>query len=262
VESLDLPVRLRSIGAGSFVADAERGAGVGPSVCAVGGAVVGEHTLDGDASVGEPGDRSAQDADRGGGFLVGADLCVGDAGVVVDDGVQERGADQGPVVVASLTGSLRLKARVGFALLAREELMPAAVGDVAELGHVDVDHRTGVIVFVAADRFPGDPVDVAESVESASHQNRVDGRGGNAELATDLRRAQPPSPPGFHDPSHHRRGSLGRHQPGSAGAVGHPGRPFGTESRRPFAGRERRHHKHLRGDSDRPSVLDDEPREP
>jgi hypothetical protein len=44
--------------------------------------------------------------------------------------------------------------------LAAEEPVPAAVGDVAELGDVDVDHGSGVWVFVVADRFCGDAVDV------------------------------------------------------------------------------------------------------
>ena len=55
--------------------------------------------------VGEPVHGAVKDADGGGGFLVGVDLGVGDAGVVVDDGVYERGPDPWPVLVAALSGA-------------------------------------------------------------------------------------------------------------------------------------------------------------
>jgi hypothetical protein len=42
---------------------------------------------------------------------------------------------------------------------AADEAVSAAVGDVAELGHVDMDQRPGMRVLVAADRLCGDPVD-------------------------------------------------------------------------------------------------------
>lgn len=63
--------------------------------------------------------------------------------MIIDHGVQKRGADERAVFTASLSGLLRLRARVDLALLTGEELVPSAIGDVAELGHVDVDHRPG-----------------------------------------------------------------------------------------------------------------------
>jgi hypothetical protein len=66
--------------------------------------------------VGEPGERSLQDADGGGGGLVGADFDVGDAGVVVDDGVQDRGADVGFVVGVSGAGAFGGDLAVAVAL--------------------------------------------------------------------------------------------------------------------------------------------------
>jgi hypothetical protein len=92
VEAFDLAVGLGSVGPGSLGLDVEVGAGVPPGVRLVGRSVVGEHAFDGDTAVGEPGDSPLQHTDGGVGLLVGADLGVGDAGVVVDDGVQERGA--------------------------------------------------------------------------------------------------------------------------------------------------------------------------
>jgi hypothetical protein len=52
--------------------------------------------------------------------------------------------------------------------------MPAAVGDVAELGDVDVDQRTRMRMFLTANEFAGDAVDVAEPVDPAAHEDRMD----------------------------------------------------------------------------------------
>ena len=60
------------------------------------------------------------------------------------------------------------------ALLTADEPMPAAVGDVAELGDVDVDHRAWMRVLIAADRLTGDPVDVREPVDLVADQHGVD----------------------------------------------------------------------------------------
>ncbi|GGV61378.1 hypothetical protein GCM10010213_24970 [Microbacterium maritypicum] len=109
--------------------------------------------------------------------------------MIVDDGVQERCADEWAVLAASLSGSQCLRAAIGLALLAGEEPMPAAVGDVAELGHVDMDHRPWIVMFVTTDRLPGNPIDAAESVEPTTHQHGVDGRSRHAELTGDLRRS-------------------------------------------------------------------------
>ena len=49
--------------------------------------------LDGDAVVGEPCDRTLEDADRRGCRLVGVELGVGDSGVVVDHGVDVGSTD-------------------------------------------------------------------------------------------------------------------------------------------------------------------------
>jgi hypothetical protein len=132
------------------VVDAEVGAGVAPGEGPVAAAVVGEHSLDRDAALVEPRHRSIEHADRGGGLLIGADLGIGQAGLVIDDGVHECGADERSGVLAALAGALRRGDGVGFALLTAEELVPAAVGDVAELGDVDVDQGPGVGVFVAS----------------------------------------------------------------------------------------------------------------
>lgn len=75
--------------------DAEAGAGVAPGERAVAGAVVGQNSFDRDTAFGEPGDGALQDADRGLGLLISADLGIGDSGVVIDDGVQIGGPSCG-----------------------------------------------------------------------------------------------------------------------------------------------------------------------
>ena len=94
METLDLAVRLRAVGAGAFGADAELNAGVAPSERAIRRSVVGEDAFDGDAAISEPGDRTLENTDRGGSLLVLTDLDVSDPGVIIDHGVQERGAQQ------------------------------------------------------------------------------------------------------------------------------------------------------------------------
>jgi hypothetical protein len=71
-------------------------------------------------------------------------------------------------------------------LPATDEAVAAAVGDIAELGHVDVEQRSGMVVLVAADRLPGDPVDPRQPVQPAAHQHGMDRGGGQAEPAADL----------------------------------------------------------------------------
>ena len=70
-------------------------------------------------------------------------------------------------------------------------------------------------MLVAADRLAGDPVDVAEPVDPAADQHRMDGRGRQPEPATDLDRAEPLAPPQPHDLAHHvRSGSRCGHERG------------------------------------------------
>ena len=89
MEPFDFAVGLGSVWAGSFVGDAELGAGVAPGERSVTGAVVGQDSFDSDAVVGEPRDGAVEDADSGFGLLVSTDLDVGDSGVVIDDRVEE-----------------------------------------------------------------------------------------------------------------------------------------------------------------------------
>ncbi|VXC53820.1 conserved hypothetical protein [Aeromicrobium sp. 9AM] len=263
MESLDFPVGLGSVGPGSFVGDAELGAGVSPGVGAVAASVVGQDAFDGDAMVGEPFDGAMEHSDRGVGLLIGADLDVGDARVVIDHGVHERSADHRFICSASRSsGAHDRRHAVPVSLLFADVAPPTTVRDVAELGDIDMDHRPGMGVFVAADRFTGDPVDAAEPVHPTPHQHRVDRRGRDPEPASDLHRSEAVPPPQAHDLPHHGRWRLIRAGTWPRGPVGHPGRAFVSEPGSPFAGRHGRDHEHLRRLRRRPAILNDQFREP
>lgn len=79
-----------------------------------------------------------QHPDRGVGSFIVVDLGVCDAGVVVDDGVDEGVADQRVPVLALAPVQVRCRA-VLPALGPADEPPAAADRDVAELLHVDVD---------------------------------------------------------------------------------------------------------------------------
>jgi hypothetical protein len=143
------------------------------------------------------------------------------------------------------------------------DVAPAAtVGDVAELGDIDVDQRSGMIVFVAAQWFAGDPVDPGEAVDPAAHQDRVHGRGGQAEPAADLDWAQPLAPPQPHDLAHRRGRGAVRAVVRAAAAVGHPGHALGAVAVGPFAGGFGGDHEHLRCFGAGPALFDDQAGQP
>lgn len=121
-------------------------------------------------------------------------------------------------------------------LLSPDEPVPTTIRDTTERGDIDMEQRSGMIMFVAADRFCGDPVDAAESVDPAAHEHGVHGRGRDAELADDLCRSEPSTPSDLHDPFHRRRRCSGRHRPGSAGSIRHPRGTLGPESSCPQRG--------------------------
>ena len=59
--------------------------------------------------------------------------------------------------------------------LTTTDVAPAsAVGDVAELLHVDVEHRAGMVVLVTAHRFPRGAVHMRQSVQVGVGQDPVD----------------------------------------------------------------------------------------
>jgi hypothetical protein len=94
------------------------------------------------------------------------DLGVGDAGVVVEDGVHERGAELGSVVpVPAGFAGVGHGGAVLLALDAADVTPPATVADVAQFLDIDMDQRAWLIVLVAADRLAADPVQMGQPVK-------------------------------------------------------------------------------------------------
>jgi hypothetical protein len=103
----------------------------------------------------------AEDGHGGGGGLVVVDLGVGQPGVIVEDGVHERGANavpiRGPRYLSRPAPTVAARLRLPWAA----QIAPAApVRDVPELLHVHVQQRARMVVLVPADRLTGAPVDL------------------------------------------------------------------------------------------------------
>ena len=130
-EALGFAVCLGSVGAGAAVLDAECAAGERVDGGAVAGAVVGEDPLDLDAVSVVVGDGATEEAGSGRGFLVGEDLGVGEAAVVVDGDVD---------VLPALVVAAAVVAAAGDA--AGDAV--AGPGDPAELLDVDMDELPGL----------------------------------------------------------------------------------------------------------------------
>ena len=101
----------------------------------VGESIVRDHPLDaGDAVGGEVGGGAGEEPVCGGAFLVGVDLGVGKAGVVIDGGVDVVEPDGG-LGVPGVRGAL-------------VDPPAATVGYATELLHVDMDQIAGMGVLV------------------------------------------------------------------------------------------------------------------
>ena len=179
VEPLHLAVLPRAVRADELVLGADgfnRCFDVG--ALAVAEMVVGDHPLDrGDAMAGEEGRGAGDETGAGGALLVGQDLAVGQAGVVIDHGVH--------VVVADLDLLVGL-GRVGRAAVGAP---PAAVGDLADLLDVDVHHFPGPVAFVAhrgglggADHLTCDRIQQPQVRHVVAAQDACHGPGGHAQF--------------------------------------------------------------------------------
>ena len=168
MEALDLAVGLGVVGPCAATAHAGGEARARERGAAISGAVVGEHGAHGDAALGEPGASPLPKGDRGDRALVGEDLAVGEAGVVVDHGVDVSVANAAVAVMAVATAAVDAPA--------------AAWGDAAQLLDVHVEQVSGPGVLVAAaDHPPGRPVQPAEAVEAEPAEHAVYGRRGHAQ---------------------------------------------------------------------------------
>jgi hypothetical protein len=172
MEPFNLAVGLGSVRAGAFVGDPGVGQGLAPRAGAVAGAVVGQDALDGDPGGLE--ERLGAGPERGGGVfgLVGQDFGVGQAGVVVDRGVQAavpdgRGTGGGTGVGVS--------GLVAFAAGSAGGPVATAVRDVAQFLDVDVDQFARGGLHVAADRGAGGPIQPGQSGHRGAGQDLVHG---------------------------------------------------------------------------------------
>ncbi|SEE03665.1 hypothetical protein SAMN05428945_6460 [Streptomyces sp. 2224.1] len=189
----------------------------------VGPGVIGQDTFDAvDAVAAEERGGPGEEGCAGGDLLVRVDLGVGQAGVVVDGGVQvvEAHAADGPACVAAV------------------DFVAAAVGDPAEFLDIDVDQFSWALAFVAADDLAGGPVGESQPVQTVPGQDPVDGCGGQAQDRTDAGRAEFAVLP---QAAHLRLGSgrsAVRCCPGPAGAVVQACFAFSSPAADPFVGRD------------------------
>lgn len=231
VEAFDLAVGLRPVGADLLVGDAGRGQGLGEQLGLVAGAVIGQDAIDGDALVREERVRPFPESDGGVLAFVGQDFAVGQAGVVVDGGVDVAVADRGGAASALVGGGLA----VAVAGCAADDA-PAAVGDVAELLDVDVDQLARSGSFVAADDPAGGPVHEGQAVAAVPHEDPVDRRGGQPQDRTDAGRPQLAFGPQAVDVGLGRCRCAMRGAGGTAGAVVQSGVVLGPPSTDPCVG--------------------------
>jgi hypothetical protein len=98
VEALNLSVGLRPVGLGAQVLDLTNGEEFSQrAVVDVGERVVGHQALGADAVALKPSQSALHECGDGRGALIGVQLDVGQAGVVVDDRVREVVANAGPI---------------------------------------------------------------------------------------------------------------------------------------------------------------------
>ncbi len=146
------------------------------------------------------------------------DLRVGDARVIVDHGVDECVTHQRVAVSVLLLAGRR--GPVPLALLASDDPPAAAVGNVAELLHVDVDQCAGRLVLVMSGWLARLHLEMREPVQAAA-QDRVDRRGRHPEPSGDPHRAEALLDPQMDDALHDRRRVPVRMRVGPARAIGH-----------------------------------------
>ncbi len=222
-ESFGFAVGAGPVRAGAEVVDPEPFDRGGVDFGAVAGAVVGHDALHVDAMLGEPGDRSFQERDAGGAFLVGEDLDVGEAAGVVDRDVD--------VLPAGLVGAPVALAAAGDSMTGTFEP--------AELLDVDVDQLAGVAAAVPVRWFRW--LEPRQPVQPEAAQHRAHRRRRHVQLGRDPR-ARPPQPTQLFDHRDRRirgavRDAMRRRRPVRHRVAGPPPRqpaitgPFRTARR-------------------------------
>jgi hypothetical protein len=80
------------------------------------------------------------------------------------------------------------------------DLVPAAVGDAAQLLEVEVDRLAGVLALIA-DHHPADSVGAGKPVHAMAAQHPIDGRAGHPQPVAKPVRALAVAAPGGQDPT-------------------------------------------------------------
>ena len=172
----------------------------------VGLRVVREHAAHAHAAAAERGERLLEEGGAAGAALVGQDGDVGVAAVVVDGDVEvvEAAGARGP-------GG------------APAHAVPAALGDAAQLFHVDMQQVAGGGVLVA-DHRAGDAVQPVEAVETEAPEHGVGGGAGDPERPGDAVRPEPLAAAHGADALLERGCGAARVGARSGAAVAEPGR--------------------------------------
>ena len=156
-------------------------------MAAIAAAVIGQDPLDDHPVGGEPGLGSDQEPGRGLAGLIGVDLGIGEARVIINRGVDEPMAVQRVAVTAGLAAGA-----VGLAVAATggpaQEPMATPSGDVAQLLDIDVDQLAGTLMLIAADRLAADPVQLGQATDAAADQHGMHRGGSQPDLRSDLGR--------------------------------------------------------------------------
>ncbi|ODA73349.1 hypothetical protein APS67_002612 [Streptomyces sp. AVP053U2] len=161
--------------------------------------------------------------------------------MVVDGGVQ-----------VAVTGVLAVLA----ACLPAQDLVSAAVGDVAQLLDVDVHQLAGPLAFVAADDAAGGAVQVGEAGQAEAGQYPVHGRGHQVQQVGDAGGAPAAQDADLDDPAFGAGRGAARAGARTGGAVGHARLADGPVALGPALGGGRRDLEAFRGASKGPAVLD------
>jgi hypothetical protein len=115
------------------------------------------------------------------------DLGIAQPGVIIDRGVDEPMTVQRVAVAAGPAAGAVGLAVTGPSGPAQEPV--ATTGrDVAQLLDIEVDQVAGMVVFVAAHRPAGGPVQIGQAADAAADQDGMHGRGSQANLGGDLGR--------------------------------------------------------------------------
>ena len=230
VEPLDLAVGPWAVGSDQHVPGPQGGEGLGEGgrVAVVEG-VVGHHPLDaGDAVGGEEGRRAGEEAGAGASALIGVQLGVGEAAVVVDRRVQVVIA--GPPLGAGPPGP--------------PAGPPAAtVGDAPELLHVQMHQLTWALALIAqpahrpaAHPLAGERVELAEARQAVAGDHPADRRGGDPQLGADPVGAAAMPAAGREDQRLQRGRGAMRAAVGPARAVRQAALALGAKAPQPLVG--------------------------